>query len=218
MILITDTKHVCYYVQGEQTQAVSSKEADGITAVPDPPAPEEEEEAAPPEADPEAEEGDEPKPEAAAEEKLPAAAKNPDEFPQKDGIIIELSALPSVSSQQNCVEALHRVCCRTGPRQSNVTCLWEAASQSGVTKGICVVKVVNILQSNSCNCMCIPVRLAIDLPLCQPADIKPNPQLSKVFPANHYKTAACTGQVTTGSKAAWQPSPNTASLTKQMQA
>ncbi len=100
MILITDTQHPCYYVQGEQTQAVSSKskEADGITAVPDPPAPEEEEEAAPPEADPEAEEGDEPKPEAAAEEKLPAAAKNPDEFPQKDGIIIELSALPSVSS------------------------------------------------------------------------------------------------------------------------
>lgn len=75
-----------------------SKEADGISAVPDPPAPEEEEEAAPPEADPEAEEGDEPKPEAAAKEKLPAAAKNPDEFPQKDGIIIELSALPSVSN------------------------------------------------------------------------------------------------------------------------
>ena len=123
-----------------------SKEADGITAVPDPPAPEEEEEAAPPEADPEAEEGDEPKPEAAAEEKLPAAAKNPDEFPQKDGIIIELSALPSVSSQHSCDEALCGVCCRTGHRQSNVTCLWEAASQSGVTNGICVVK-VSVLQS-----------------------------------------------------------------------
>jgi len=98
MILITDTKHPCYYAQGEQTQAVSSKskEADGITAVPDPPAPEEEEEPVPPE----------------AEEKLPAAAKNPDEFPQKDGIIIELSALPSVSSQHKCGEALCRVCCR----------------------------------------------------------------------------------------------------------
>lgn len=114
MILITDTKHPCYYAQGEQTQAVSSKskEADGITAVPDPPAPEEEEEPVPPEAEPEVEEGDEPKPEAAAEEKLPAAAKNPDEFPQKDGIIIELSALPSVSSQHKCGEALCRVCCR----------------------------------------------------------------------------------------------------------
>ena len=75
-----------------------SKEADGITAVPDPPAPEEVEEPAPAEADPEAEEDDEPKPGAAAEEKLPAPAKNPDEFPQKDGVIIELSALPSVSS------------------------------------------------------------------------------------------------------------------------
>ena len=86
--------------QGEQTQAVSSqsKEAEGITAVPDPPAPEEEE-PAPVEAEPEeGEEGDEPKPDAAAEEKLPAAAKNPDEFPQKDGIIIELSALPGVST------------------------------------------------------------------------------------------------------------------------
>ena len=73
-------------LQGEQTQAVSSKskEADGITAVPDPPAPEEEE---PPPAEAEA----------AAEEKLPAAAKNPDEFPQKDGVIIEMSALPGVS-------------------------------------------------------------------------------------------------------------------------
>ncbi|KAA6424621.1 MAG: radial spoke head 1 protein [Trebouxia sp. A1-2] len=89
---------LCYDITGEQTQAVSSKskEADGITAVPDPPAPEEEE-APPPEADPEAEEGDELKPEAAAEEKLPAAAKNPDEFPQKDGIVIELSALPSAT-------------------------------------------------------------------------------------------------------------------------
>ena len=175
MMLTTDIKHPCYYIQGEQTQAVSSKskEADGITAVPDPPAPEEEEEPAPPEADPEAEEGDEPKPEAAAEEKLPAAAKNPDEFPQKDGIIIELSALPSVSSQHNCGQALCRVCCRTGRRQSNVMCLWEAASQSGVTKAICVVKVVNMLQSNSCNCMCIPVRQENDLPACQPADIKP---------------------------------------------
>ena len=116
MILITDTQHVCFYVQGEQTQTVSSKskEADGITAVPDPPASEEEEEAAPPEADPEAEEGDEPKHEAAAEEKLPAAAKNPDEFPQKDGIIIELSALPSVSSQHNCGQGLRTACCRTG--------------------------------------------------------------------------------------------------------
>lgn len=75
-----------------------SKEADGITAVPDPPAPEEVEEPAAAEADVEAEEGDEPKPDAAAEQKLPAAAKNPDEFPQKDGIIIELSAVPSVSS------------------------------------------------------------------------------------------------------------------------
>ena len=75
-----------------------SKEADGITAVPDPPAPEEVEEPAAAEADAEAEEGDEPKPDAAAEQKLPAAAKNPDEFPQKDGIIIELSAVPSVSN------------------------------------------------------------------------------------------------------------------------
>ena len=75
-----------------------SKEADGITAVPDPPAPEEVEEPAAAEADAEAEEGDEPKPDPAAEQKLPAAAKNPDEFPQKDGIIIELSAVPLVSS------------------------------------------------------------------------------------------------------------------------
>ncbi|DBB03876.1 TPA: hypothetical protein ACH3X1_012963 [Trebouxia sp. C0004] len=90
---------LCYDITGEQTQAVSSKskEADGITAVPDPPALEEEEEPAPPEADPEAEEADEPKPEAAAEEKLPAATKNPDDFPQKDGIIIQLSALPSAT-------------------------------------------------------------------------------------------------------------------------
>ena len=72
-----------------------SKEADGITAVPDPPAPEEEE-PAPAEAETEGEEGEEPKPDAAAEEKLPAPAKNPDEFPQKDGVIIELSALPGV--------------------------------------------------------------------------------------------------------------------------
>jgi len=84
-----------------------SKEADGITAVPDPPAPEEEEEPAPAEADPEAEEGDEPKPDAAAEEKLPAAAKNPDEFPQKDGVIVELAALPSVGAAK-----LH-TCCPT---------------------------------------------------------------------------------------------------------
>lgn len=103
-----------------------SKEADGITAVPDPPAPEEEE-APPPEADPEAEEGDELKPEAAAEEKLPAAAKNPDEFPQKDGIVIELSALPSVSSL---LRRLCRICCRTA-------CLWEAGSQSRVGKDRC---------------------------------------------------------------------------------
>ena len=77
------------------------KEAEGITAVPDPPAPEEEE-AAPAEAGPEEgeEEGEEPKPDAAAEEKLPAAAKNPDEFPQKDGVIIELSALPGVSTSR----------------------------------------------------------------------------------------------------------------------
>lgn len=87
-------------VQGEQTQAVSSqsKEADGITAVPDPPAPEEEE-PAPAEAEPEeGEEGDEPKADAAVEEKLPTAAKNSDEFPQKDGFIVELSALPGVST------------------------------------------------------------------------------------------------------------------------
>lgn len=86
--------------QGEQTQAVSSssKEADGITAVPDPPAPEEEE-PAPAEAEPEVgEEGDEPKADAAVEEKLPTAAKNPDEFPQKDGVVVELSALPGVST------------------------------------------------------------------------------------------------------------------------
>ena len=85
-------------VQGEQTQAVSSqsKEADGITAVPDPPAPEEEEPTQA-EAEPEeGEEGAEPKADAAAEEKLPTAAKNPDEFPQKDGVIVELSALPGV--------------------------------------------------------------------------------------------------------------------------
>lgn len=82
-------------VQGEQTQAVSSrsKEADGITAVPDPPAPEEEE---PAPAEAEDGDGDEDKPAAAVEEKLPAAAKNPDEFPQKDGVIVELSALPGV--------------------------------------------------------------------------------------------------------------------------
>ena len=84
-------------LQGEQTQAVSSKskEADGITAVPDPPAPEEEE-PPPAEAEAEGEEGDEPKPEAAAEEKMPVTAKNLDDFPQKDGVIVELSALPGV--------------------------------------------------------------------------------------------------------------------------
>lgn len=87
-------------VQGEQTQAVSSqsKEAEGITAVPDPPAPEEEE-PAPAEAEPEeGEEGDEPKPDAVTEEKLPVPAKKSDEFPQKDGVIIELPALPGVST------------------------------------------------------------------------------------------------------------------------
>ena len=91
-------------MQGEQTQAVSSrsKEADGITAVPDPPAPEEEE-PAPAEAEAEAEDGDEAKPDAAVEEKLPAAAKNPDEFPQKDGVIVELSALPGVSTWLPCI-------------------------------------------------------------------------------------------------------------------
>ena len=85
-------------MQGEQTQAVSSKskEAEGITAVPDPPAPEEEEPAAA-EPEEEAEEGEEPKPETAAAEKLPAPVKNADEFPQKDGIIVEQSALPAVS-------------------------------------------------------------------------------------------------------------------------
>ena len=84
-------------VQGEQTQAVSSKskEADGITAIPEPPPPDEAEEPAPVEADPEAE-GEEAKPDAAADSKLPAAAKNPDEFPQKDGVIADLNALPSV--------------------------------------------------------------------------------------------------------------------------
>lgn len=96
-------------MQGEQTQAVSSqsKEADGITAVPDPPAPEEEE-PAPAEVEPEeGEEGDEPKPDATVEEKLPAAAKNPDEFPQKDGVIIELSALPGVSTVTQCCSTLY---------------------------------------------------------------------------------------------------------------
>lgn len=92
-------------MQGEQTQAVSSrsKEADGITAVPDPPAPEEEE-PAPAEAEAEAEDegGDEAKPDAAVEEKLPAAAKNSDEFPQKDGVIVELPALPGVSTILPC--------------------------------------------------------------------------------------------------------------------
>ena len=74
-----------------------NKEADGITAVPDPPALEEEE-PTPAEVEPEeGEEGDEPKLDSAAEEKLPAAAKNPDDFPQKDGIIIEFFALPGVS-------------------------------------------------------------------------------------------------------------------------
>ena len=76
-----------------------SKEAEGIAAVPDPPPPEEEEPAA---AEPEAEEGDEeggePKGEAEAEQKLPVAAKDPDAFPLKDGIIIDLAALPSVST------------------------------------------------------------------------------------------------------------------------
>ncbi|KAL3154440.1 hypothetical protein ABBQ32_013910 [Trebouxia sp. C0010 RCD-2024] len=91
---------LCYDITGEQTQAVSSrsKEADGITAVPDPPAPEEEE-PAPAEAEAEAEDegGDEAKPDAAVEEKLPAAAKNSDEFPQKDGVIVELPALPGAT-------------------------------------------------------------------------------------------------------------------------
>ena len=64
-----------------------------------------------------------------------------------------------------------------------------------------MVELVNILQSNSRNCMCIPVRLAINLTACQPADIKPNWQLATVFFVNHYKIAACTRQVTTGSKA-----------------
>lgn len=85
-------------MQGEQTQAVSSKskEADGIAAVPDPPPPEEEE--TPAETEPEGEEdGEEPKGEAEAEQKLPVPAKDPDAFPLKDGIIIDFAALPSVS-------------------------------------------------------------------------------------------------------------------------
>ena len=85
-------------MQGEQTQAVSSKskEADGIAAVPDPPPPEEEE--PPAETEPEGEEdGEEPKGEAEAEQKLPVPAKDPDAFPLKDGIIIDVAALPSVS-------------------------------------------------------------------------------------------------------------------------
>jgi len=56
--------------------------------------------------------------------------------------------------------------------------------------------------------MCILVRLGVDLPICQPADIKPNPQLAKVFFANHYKTAACTNQVTTGGNGAWLTLPH----------
>ena len=67
--------------------------------MPDPPAPEEEEPgAAEPEPEAEAEEGEELKPEAAAAEKLPVVAKPVDEFPQKDGVTIELSALPPVST------------------------------------------------------------------------------------------------------------------------
>lgn len=90
----------CYvpWLQGEQTQAVSSKskEAEGIAAVPDPPPPEEEPAGGEPEGE-EGEEGGEPKGDAEAEQKLPVPAKDPDAFPLKDGIIIDLAALPPVS-------------------------------------------------------------------------------------------------------------------------
>ena len=85
-------------------QAVSSKsrEADGVTAVPDPPAPEEAEAPAEP-AEEEGEEDAEAKAAAAAAAaeaaaKMPKPARRPEEFPQKEGIVLEMAVLPPVSA------------------------------------------------------------------------------------------------------------------------
>ncbi len=84
-------------------QAVSSKskEADGVTAVPDPPAPEEAEAPAEP-AEEEGEEDAEAKAAAAAAAaeaaaKMPKPARRPEEFLQKEGIVLEMAVLPPVS-------------------------------------------------------------------------------------------------------------------------
>ena len=98
-------------------QAVSSKskEADGVTAVPDPPAPEEAEAPAEP-AEEEGEEDAEAKAAAAAAAaeaaaKMPKPARRPEEFPQKEGIVLEMAVLPAVSAAAGQLPCkFHRLC------------------------------------------------------------------------------------------------------------
>ena len=98
-------------------QAVSSKskEADGVTAVPDPPAPEEAEAPAEP-AEEEGEKDAEAKAAAAAAAaeaaaKMPKPARRPEEFPQKEGIVLEMAMLPPVSATAGLVPRMFRWLC-----------------------------------------------------------------------------------------------------------